>query len=457
MNSHKVCIIGAGLVGTMLASYLAQRGFKVDLFEKRPDIRKDFISGNRTIAMSISHRGFKGLAGIGLSKFVDDHTIPKHSRMVHKKDGTTMSQQYGKDGHTINTVNRRQLNEALIDKAESTGAVTFYFEHECEVLNPDTGEISFRNYQTNDLTSREYRYIIGADGLFSNIRNILEDQKLVSTEFLTVNFGYRELLIPPDKNGQFILEKEFVHVWPRDNYIIVGLPSEGGSFTCNLFLPSEGDLSLAEIQNKEDVLRLFNKLFPNIIPLMPTLVEDYFGNAASKINAIKTTPWNYKDRILLIGDAAHAIVPFFAMGMNTVFEDCTVFDQMLDRYDNDISKVIELYGTERKPDTDAISDLSYRNFSEISKSPDPDYDLKWRIDRTIWDLFPDKWMPLYPMIAFSHIPLSIAITRAAHQRALLLQAISDGPFKGLKDTDCIQQAVREYFKPILEKSEPIPR
>ncbi len=456
LSTNKVCIVGAGLVGSMIASYLAQRGISSDIYEKRTDIRKDFLSGNRTIAMSISYRGVKGLNGIGLSDFVTDHTIPKHSRMVHCDNGKIISQKYGsKAEHTINTIDRKFLNQTLLNKAEQSGLVSSFFQHQCESLNPDSGEISFVDLTSLDTVTKKYNWIIGADGLFSQVRNLLEGHKILKTEYIDVHYGYRELLIPADHNNRYQLEGDFVHVWPRDKYIMVGLPSNNGKFTCNLFLPSDGELSLASIQTEEQVLELFNKKFPLLKPLMPTLTYDYFNNAASNINAIKCSNWNHKDKVLLIGDAAHAIVPYFAMGMNTCFEDCTIFDNLMDKYDNDLSKVFTVYGQYRKPDTDAISDLSYKNFSEISKSPDKNYHLKWKLDRTIWDMYPEKWMPCYPMVAFSDIPLSIAVTRTEAQNDILMQAIETGQFDQISNDESFKQIVHAYFDPILNTIEPI--
>ena len=428
----------------MLATMLANRGYNVEVFEKRPDMRKDFVSGNRTIAMSISKRGIKALQALSLTSFVTDATIPKHSRMVHHLDGHISCQRYGQEGHTINTVDRRQLNEKLIEKAEATGKVTFHFQHECEEVEMETGFLTFRNPQ-NAGFRKQFDHIIAADGVFSNIRRFMEIQKHVNTEYIKIEYGYRELLIPPNDDGQYQLDPDHVHVWPRENYILVGLPSIGNAFTCNLFMPSDGPLSLTDIQKEEQVMELFKKIYPNVIPLMPTLVKDYFLNAASKIQALNCFPWNYKNKILLMGDAAHAIVPFFAMGMNTCFEDCTDFGILMDKYDNDLGKTIEHYGEFRKPNTDAISKLSYNNFKEIAKSPSDDYHEKWHLERKIWDLYPNKWMPLYPMIAFSTIPLAVTIERAEVQSKILSEIIKSN------NTDLFSNDVelKKYLDPKL--------
>jgi kynurenine 3-monooxygenase len=416
---RKVCVVGAGLTGSLLTIILAKRGFEVDMYEKRPDIRKKLVSGNRTIAMSLSVRGIRGLERAGLSENIVKNTLPKHSRVVHKKNGSLFVQQYGKDGDTINTVDRTELNSQLLNEAEKTGKVNFYPDTRCNIIDADNGLITFTNEILNESYTKEYRWIIGADGIFSDVRQNLIREALVRSELRKAKHGYRELVIPPDENGNYRLDKNCVHVWPRKDYIMVGLPSHGGKFTCNLFLPSEGKLSLKTIENEKQIHELFDRDFKKMKPLMPNLIEDYFNHAASEILTVKCDKWNYRDRVLLIGDAAHAIVPFFAMGMNVGFEDCTVFDDLMKKYNNDLERVFLSFGKKRKPETDAISDLSFKNFSEISKSPNDDYHKIWELERTIWDMYPGKWIPLYPMIAFSHIPFTEVIRRNDLQKEMI--------------------------------------
>jgi kynurenine 3-monooxygenase len=256
-------------------------------------------------------------------------------------------------------------------------------------------------------------------------------EALVRSELRKAKHGYRELVIPPDENGNYRLDKNCVHVWPRKDYIMVGLPSHGGKFTCNLFLPSEGKLSLKTIENEKQIHELFERDFKKMKPLMPNLIEDYFNHAASEILTVKCDKWNYRDRVLLIGDAAHAIVPFFAMGMNVGFEDCTVFDDLMKKYNNDLERVFLSFGKKRKPETDAISDLSFKNFSEISKSPNDDYHKIWELERTIWDMYPGKWIPLYPMIAFSHIPFTEVIRRNDLQKEMIENLVAKFKLDGI--------------------------
>ena len=454
-GNKQVCIVGAGLVGSMLSIYLAQKGFNVDLYEKRPDIRKIYLGGNRTIAMSISNRGFKALEGIGLAEKVRQTSLPKFGRMVHLKDGSTYYQQYGREGDSINTVNRSQLNSILIDKAVETHKVNVFFETRCVDIKPEEGLVILQNEISGEHFSHNYKWIIGADGINSGVRYILEQNLGFESKLTTLNYGYKDLNIPSDKNGNHILDKHCVHIWPNEDILLVGLPSHKGIFSCNLFMRYEGKSSLEETKNKKDLEDLFQKFFPSVIPIMPELFDDYFNKPESRIETVKCKQWNYSDKVLLIGDAAHAIVPFLAMGMNAGFEDCTVFNDLMEETNNDLSRVIELFGSRRKPDIDAISDLSLNNFMEISSSSDKRYNIEWKLDRLIWSLFPAHWMPLYPMIAFNHIPLSESIKRAARQGEILNIILSNTDPYRRKEDDYLKDTISKFGEPYIKDLIPI--
>jgi kynurenine 3-monooxygenase len=451
----KVCIVGAGLVGAMLSTYLAQRGFEVDLYEKRPDIRKSYKGGNRTITMSLSNRGFKALEGIGLAEKIRQTSIPKYGRTVHLPDGKTNYQQYGYEGDSINTVNRSQINSILLNRAEITGRVNMFFETRCMDIRHDEGLMFFKDLNTGESYSKSYEWIIGADGLNSAVRSTLEKNVGFESKLTTLNYAYKELKIPPDTNGDHRLEKNSVHIWPNEDILLVGLPSHEGVFTCNLFIRYKGKSSLEETRTRKDLEDLFQRFFPSVIPLMPGLFNDYFDKPESRIETVSCKDWNYGNKVLLIGDAAHAIVPFFAMGMNAGFEDCTIFDSLMEEYNNDLSRVIGMYSKIRKPDIDAISELSLKNFMEISSSSRKGYDIKWKLDRMIWSLFPDHWMPLYPMIAFNHLPLSQAISRAAKQEEILDMILPSVDQQKARDEDHLEDVLKLYGETHIKVLEPI--
>ncbi len=447
---RKVCIVGAGLTGSLLSVILAKKGFEIDLYEKRPDIRKNPVNGNRTISMLLSVRGIRGLERAGLSDKIVRNTLPKHSRVVHKSDGSFTVQQYGKNGDTINTIDRSELNSQLLNEAERTGKVNFYPNTRCYINDADNGFITVINEISNESNTLEYRWIIGADGVFSDVRQGLEKGGYIKSDLKKAKHGYRELIIPPDENGNYKLDKNCVHVWPRKDYIMVGLPGLGGKFTCNLFLPAEGELSLKTIETQEQILELFNRDFKTIMPLMPNLVEDYFNHAASEILTVKCDKWHYRDRVLLVGDAAHAIVPFFAMGMNVGFEDCTFFDDLMQKYNDDLGRVFLNFGKRRKPEIDAISDLSFKNFSEINKSPNDDYHSVWELERIIWNMHPKKWIPLYPMIAFSHIPFTEVVRRSELQKEMIENLIVK--FKANGNTNK-EDEINQFITPYVNETE----
>ncbi len=424
-SNQRICVVGAGLVGTLLSLYLAGRGYAVDLYEKRPDMRHAQISAGRSIVMSISARGIKGLEGVGLAREIMSRTLPKYSRMVHLRDGSIKTQQYGRTEHSINTIDRRELNCFLMDRAEATGRIDIYFNKESGYIDLDTGDIEFLDTDTGNRTVRRYPQIIGADGIFSGVRASLEDRRQTVSELKTHPYGYRELLIPPLPNGDWALEHNYVHIWPRPNMMMLALPRVDGAFTCTLFLPLKGKYSFASLSNERDFVAFFKEFFPRAFAHMPTLVEDYSSSETSNIFSVGCSPWHYKDKVLLVGDSCHSIVPFFAMGMNIGFEDCTVFDRLMQKHGDNFEQVFAEFSRVRKPDTDAMSEMSLENFAELGKSPDPNYERKWTLERRIWDLLPDRWMPQYAMIAFSHIPLSEVIRRTREQKKILDRLVTD--------------------------------
>nr|VFJ44571.1 MAG: kynurenine 3-monooxygenase [Candidatus Kentron sp. FW] len=443
-NDNRICIIGAGLTGTLLSLYLAKRGYRVDVYEKRPDMRRTDIRGGRTIVMVISHRGFSALAGIGLEDRVRSCTVPNHSRMVHLPDGSTERQTYGRNGQTINTVERKELNCLLMDEAERTGKVSISFLHQLEGIDMDTGRIEVRNVETGERYSKHYRYVFGADGAFSDVRNAMVEVKAITGELRSVGYGYRELVIPAGHDGDWILDHRHLHTWPRGSCFLVALPRSDRTFGCNLFLPSEGRLSMATIQTEDSVHRLFTDLFRDIKDSMPSLTRDFFTNPSSEIFRVSASPWNYRDRTLLLGDAAHAIAPFFGMGMNVCFEDCAVFDKLLDKHAGSIGKAMEEFGAIRKADTNAIAELSDRNFQDLG-NPDPKYTLKWQLSRDIQSIYPERWIPLYVMIAFSSLPLAEVFRRGEVQRGILDKIVTNEDEASLADRRQLERILPKYL------------
>jgi kynurenine 3-monooxygenase len=410
------CIIGAGLVGTMMALILAEKGLRVHIYEKRPDIRLDDSVAGRSIAMSLSTRGWQALERIGLSRQVERTVHPKYGRIVHLDGDRTALQYYGREDQAISTVNRRQLNSILIERAERSDQVRFFFRHSLDYIDADQGEVGLIDFAKGRKSKINCTRVIGADGIFSRSRLALRSRTDIGE---ALDYGYKELTITPGTDGLWAQKPHFVHVWPRKNLLLVALPNTEGSFNCLLIMPLRGPVSFEAIRDSRDLESLFRTHFADIQPHMPDLAVDYFQNPDSKIFTVRCHTWHYKDRLLILGDAAHAIAPFLAMGMNVGFEDCTLFASLLDEHPMQWGTIFKHFSEYRKPDTDAIADLSFDNLQKLNHSIDADFHLKWQLERRIWEAFPDCWTPLYARIAFSHEPFSHIRRRQRKQDDIL--------------------------------------
>ena len=412
-------VVGAGLAGCLAALHLARHGARITLMEKRPDLRRADIPGGRSIAMSISDRGFNALATVGLEDTVRAGTTPKTRRCVHLPDGSTGTQEYGCAGQALWTVNRKTLNCVLLDACETTGQVTMHFETRLESLEPDAGRLTVQNLVTGDYDVIDCNHVLGADGMNSRVRGALCAEGAIGEAITTLDYRYFEMEIPPTAEGGFALDPDGVHIWPRPEGLFVALPNRGGTFTGTLFFAKQGDNLFQEGRQHEERVRGFVAAFTEVAGLVPDHDAILKKAPPSDIKAVRCHPWHLDDRVCLIGDACHAIVPFFAMGMNTSFEDCTILDGLIEEHGGDMGQVFADFSTRRKPCTDAIGDLSLRNFVSIGQSADPDYDRRWRLERHLWEIMPDEWMPLYPMIHFSLRPLDEVIAVNLRQNAIL--------------------------------------
>jgi kynurenine 3-monooxygenase len=417
----EITIIGAGLVGSLLSIYLKKRGYDVTIFERRGDMRKATVSAGRSINLALSDRGIKALEEVGIMDEIKKIAIPMHGRYIHNIDGTHAYQAYGAEGQFINSVSRGDLNRKLIDLAESNG-VQINFNEKCEHINFNTNQITFENLQTNQLQTANCKLIFGSDGSYSAARltHQLQHNRFQYQQHY-IDFGYKELTIPAGSNGEYLLEKNALHIWPRGNYMMIALPNMDGSFTCTLFFPFEGEPSFETLTTKESVQQFFEKTFTNAAALMPTLVEDFFANPTSSLVTVKCFPWVRQDKFALIGDAAHAIVPFFGQGMNCGFEDCSVLNSLIDKHKENWNKILEEYQTLRKLDGDAIAELALNNFVEMrDKVGDPKFLLQKKIEAVFSKKHPDKWIPAYSQVTFSpQIRYSDALKNSIKQQAIM--------------------------------------
>lgn len=416
----KITIIGAGLVGSLLAIYLRKRGYPVDVYERRPDMRKIKIPAGRSINLALSDRGWKGLEGVGIDDAIRKIGIPMKARAMHDVGGNITYQNYGKDGQAIYAVSRGILNCTLLDLAEQSGARLFFNER-CTGINLKNGELQFENSDTSEKQNVFSDLIFGADGAFSAARLQLQlssEQFNYSQSYL--EHGYKELMFEAHADDKHQLDKHALHIWPRGGYMLIALPNLDGTFTVTLFFPKKGNPSFEQLNNKQAVEEFFKSVFPDTLSLLPHLAEDFFNNPTGSLVTVKCSPWSFDKKLILIGDAAHAIVPFYGQGMNCGFEDCTVLNDLLNKHNDNWDFVIPEYETMRKPAADAIAELAVNNFIEMRDLVGhPDFLLRKKIEGWFFEKHPDKWMPLYSMVTFSHIPYNEAQARGRRQDAVM--------------------------------------
>ncbi len=445
MSKKETVIIGAGLVGSLLSIYLSKRGYNVKIFERRADMRKADMVAGRSINLALSDRGIKALEEVGLMDEIRKICIPMHGRFMHNADGSTAYQAYGNEGQYINSVSRGELNCKLMDLAE-TNDVEIKFNQKCESIDWKKDKIHFENALTEHRTTINGQLVFGSDGAFSAARltHQLQHDRFQYNQYY-IDFGYKELTIPAGENGIFLLEKNTLHIWPRGNYMMIALPNIDGSFTCTLFFPFEGETSFATLNTKEKVRSFFEKTFTDASPLMPTLEADFFNNPTGSLVTVKCFPWIREDKFALIGDAAHAMVPFFGQGMNCGFEDCSVLNSLIDKHKENWKNILAEYQTLRKPDGDAICDLALNNFVEMrDKVADPKFLLQKKIEAAFSKKHPDKWIPLYSQVTFStQIRYSDALINGQKQEAIMQQIMAIPDIENKWQDEVIEKMILE--------------
>lgn len=442
--SKSASVIGTGLVGSLLSIYLAKRGYKVNVFERRADMRKNRMSAGKSINLALSDRGFRGLDGIGIGDEIRKIAIPMKGRFIHNADGTTAFQPYGKEGQAIYSVSRGGINMKLMDLAEAQENVTMKFSERCTNVDTKAGKAHFVNEETHAESDVQSDLFFGSDGAFSAARlsAMLSHDRFEYRQFY-IEHGYKELNIPAGPNGEFLIEKNALHIWPRKNFMMIALPNIDGSFTCTLFFPFEGEQSFAKLKTKEDVKAFFDQQFPDAVPLMPTLLDDYFANPSASLVTVKCFPWTFDDKLALIGDAAHAIVPFYGQGMNCGFEDCVVLDELITKHKENWHEIFSEYESLRKPDGDAVADLALNNFIEMrDKTADPKFLLQKKIEARFSAKYPDKWIPLYSMVTYSpQIRYSTAMKEGARQEEIMKGIMAMPGIEQKWDSEEVEQMI----------------
>jgi kynurenine 3-monooxygenase len=429
MNSstQKITIVGAGLNGPLLAILLRQRGFGVEIYERRPDMRKVKLSAGRSINLALSTRGIYALQQAGLWERMRSIIIPMRGRMMHSVSGELTFQPYGKDEtEVINSISRAELNIALMNAAEEQGAA-IRFNQRCTGYDLKTGALRFRDGESEKETIQRAAVVIGCDGSASAIR--AEMLKLNRFDFSQqyLGYGYKELTIPAGAGGEHLLETNALHIWPRGNLMLIALPNIDGTFACILFLPFEGQDSFASIASQSQVVDFFESRFPDAIRLMPHLADNYFANPTGSMVTIKCSPWHAEGKLLLLGDAAHAIVPFFGQGLNCGFEDCTSLMSSLDRHGPDWEFVFREFECARKVNTDAIADMAVENFVEMrDRVADSGFLFRKKVELALEDRYPRRFVPKYAMVTFHRVPYSVALARGIIQERILAELCGSG-------------------------------
>ena len=432
MSKQKVIIIGAGLSGSLLAIYLAKRGIGADVYESRGDMRMTETAAGRSINLALSTRGIAALKEVGLDEYMLAEAVPMHGRMIHATGGQTKLLPYsGRQGEYINSVSRAGLNVALINEAGKYAGVKFYFNEKCVDFDCKTGETKF---ESGVIVKGDT--LIAADGAGSVVRSAMLHGGVPRFNFSQswLEHGYKELHIPSrkdcpsatadgsDKNGDFLMEKNALHIWARRAFMMIALPNFDGSFTCTLFLAHTGENSFEQLADEKSLLEFFKANFADAIPLMPTLAEDYFANPTGNLGTVKCFPWNVGGMSLLLGDSAHAVVPFYGQGMNASFEDCRVLNDLIERHGADWKTVFDEFTISRKENTDAIAQMAEENFYEMRDAvADPVFVRKRELETKLEHEFPD-YFSKYSMVTFREdLPYAAAKRKGNAQDKLLME------------------------------------
>jgi len=420
----KFVLIGSGLAGGLLGAYLGRRGYEVDLYERRADPREGNIVGGRSINLAISTRGIHALEQLGIADEALRHAIPMRGRMIHDKSGQLHFTPYDVDPKKcINSIGRAALNATVIETAQRYSNVRVHFNHKCTDVDIESAVTHLES--ANGVVTARGDAVIGVDGAFSVVRKSMQSQ-IANFQYdeSYLAHGYKELTIPPGPDGSWRMEKKALHIWPRKSFMMIALPNPDGSFTCTLFWEFEGPRSFATTKTDDDVRRFFEEEFPDAVPLMPGLLDDFRNNPTGSLVTIRCAPWFYRAKACLVGDAAHAVVPFYGQGMNAAFEDCVVLDECLGDFAENRERAFSEYFRRRKENADALADLAIENFIEMrDKTASKTFRAKKKLDHALEAALPGTYLPLYTMVTFTRMPYAKAAKRAQIQDALVYASL----------------------------------
>ncbi|MFZ4544160.1 MAG: FAD-dependent oxidoreductase [Saprospiraceae bacterium] len=446
-TSKKAMVIGAGLVGSLWAVYLQRAGYSVEVFERRPDMRKNKMSAGKSINLATSYRGWKALDTLGIGDEIRKIAIPMYGRTMHHVDGSNKYQPYGNNGQAIFSVSRGEINAKLMSIAEENEQVTIHFNEECINVELVAGRAFFKNTLTGNVRECVADVVFATDGAFSAARyNGMQKLDRFSYSQNYIPDGYREILLPANPDGSFKLANETLHIWPRGRFMLIALPNFDGSFTCTLFMPFEGHkYCFNNLTSKEKVLDFFKEVFPDFYEMMPDVADSWENHPLSSLAIIRCFPWTH-GRLALMGDAAHATVPFFGQGMNCGFEDCSVMWELMQKHKENWPAIFKEYEILRKPNGDAVQDLSLQNYIVMrDKVADPDFLLLQKIERRINFLYPDAYFPLYTMVSFTDIEYQVALNKGNEQEEMIKKLIKQYDISQETSDEKIDEIIHEFI------------
>lgn len=441
-------IVGAGLVGSLWAVYLSKAGYKVKLFEARDDLRKADISAGKSINLALSARGWKAFRTVGVDKEIEKIAIPMYGRMMHDHDGNLTFQPYGKEGQAIYSVSRGGINAKMMDIAEKYGQAEIFYNERCIGADMDKGIVYLENSRTGVKSEVKSDVVFAADGAFSAIRyNAMQKMPRFNYSQNYIQDGYREILLPANHDGSYKLDKNSLHIWPRGRFMLIALANEDGSFTCTLFMPHDNDEnSFANLTSTKKVNDFFRSTFPDFYEMMPNIADAWEDHPLSSLAIIRCYPWTY-GKVALMGDAAHATVPFYGQGMNSGFEDCTVMWELMQEYGDDWKTIFQHYQEMRKPNGDAVQELSLDNYYVMRDYvADPQFLLQKRFERRISELYPDAYIPLYSQVSFTHIPYAEAYKKGKEQDAYIKGIMAENDIEALFKSDGVDELIHQMMK-----------
>ena len=421
----KFTLIGSGLAGGLLAAFLGRHGYEIELFERRSDPREGNLVGGRSINLALSTRGIHALEQLGLADKVLQNAIPMRGRMIHDRSGGLHFSPYDRDPNKcINSIGRDVLNTVVIEAAQRYPNVRVQFDHRCTEVDLDAPAAPRCRPRLTSIIETRSDAVIGVDGAFSAVRGSMQRLNRFEYSQSYLAHGYKELTIPPANDGSWQMEKHALHIWPRRSFMMIALPNPDGSFTCTLFWEFDGPRSFATTKTDGEVRRFFDEEFPDAVPLMPALLEDFQTNPTGSLVTIRCAPWCYEDKVALLGDASHAVVPFYGQGMNAAFEDCVVFDECLTEFPNERKRAFAEYFVRRKKNADALADLAVHNFIEMrDKTASRTFRAKKKLDHLLEGWLPGIYLPLYSMVSFTRIPYAEAARRARRQDRIVYGAL----------------------------------